>query len=113
MKILITGAAGFIGFHTSLRLVQLNHDVVGIDNLNDYYDVSLKNDRLNHLLEFPHFRFSQMDINDIEMQPGDVLTTYADISPLKELIGYEPKTTLKDGLQIFVDWFKNYKEKRR
>jgi UDP-glucuronate 4-epimerase len=67
MKILITGAAGFIGFHTSLRLIQLNHDVVGIDNLNDYYDVSLKSDRLNHLLEFPHFRFSEMDINNKEM----------------------------------------------
>ena len=326
MKVLITGAAGFIGFHTSLRLTQLNHDVVGVDNLNDYYDVSLKNDRLNQLLEFPNFRFFQMDINNkeameelftknkfdyvihlaaqagvrysinhpmpyiesnivgfvqllemlrkypvkrlfyassssvygnstevpfstnnrtdapvslyaatkkanevimhayqnlydiratglrfftvygpwgrpdmayysfaeaimnhqpikvfnqgklsrdftyidditdamlallnldqtqpdrlpnnsiynignnhpvtleefistlesllgieaikeyVEMQPGDVETTYADISPLKELIGYEPKTKLKKGLKIFVDWFKNYKENKR
>lgn len=41
MKVLITGAAGFIGFHTSPRLVQLKHDVVGVDDLMDYYDLSL------------------------------------------------------------------------
>ena len=49
MKILITGAAGFIGFHLSNRLLKLGHVVVGIDNINDYYDVSLKYDRLNEL----------------------------------------------------------------
>ncbi|WP_282071717.1 NAD-dependent epimerase [Polaribacter atrinae] len=49
MKILITGAAGFIGFHLSKRLVELGHVVVGIDNINDYYDVNLKYDRLNEL----------------------------------------------------------------
>jgi UDP-glucuronate 4-epimerase len=326
MEILVTGAAGFIGFHVSLRLLQLNCTLVGVDNLNDYYNVSLKTDRLNQLLLFPNFKFYKLNINNeelmedvfaesnfdyvihlaaqagvrysinhpmpyiesnivgfvqllemlrkypvkrlfyassssvygnstevpfstnnrtdspislyaatkkanevimhayqnlydirstglrfftvygpwgrpdmayysfaeaimnhqpikvfnqgklsrdftfidditdailallnldqtqperlsnnsiynignnhpvaleefiftlenllgvdaikeyVEMQPGDVLTTYADISPLKELIGYEPKTTLKDGLQIFVDWFKIYKEKKR
>ena len=45
-KILVTGAAGFIGFHLSQSLLKQNHQVIGIDNLNDYYDVSLKNDRL-------------------------------------------------------------------
>ncbi len=48
-KILVTGAAGFIGFHLSKRLVELNFDVVGLDNINDYYDVSLKYGRLNEL----------------------------------------------------------------
>ena len=49
MKILITGAAGFIGFHTCLKLVNQGHNVYGIDNINDYYDHKLKYDRLNQL----------------------------------------------------------------
>ena len=49
MKILVTGAAGFIGFHTCLKLVHLGHAVYGIDNINDYYDPKLKFDRLNEL----------------------------------------------------------------
>ena len=49
MKILVTGAAGFIGFHTCLKLIQQGHEVYGIDNINDYYDTKLKFDRLNEL----------------------------------------------------------------
>ena len=49
MKILVTGAAGFIGFHTCLKLVKLGHEVYGIDNINDYYDPKLKFDRLKEL----------------------------------------------------------------
>ena len=49
MKILVTGAAGFIGFHTCLKLVNLGHEVYGIDNINNYYDPKLKFDRLNEL----------------------------------------------------------------
>jgi UDP-glucuronate 4-epimerase len=64
MKILVTGAAGFIGFHTSLRLIRLNFDVVGLDNLNDYYDISLKKDRLDQLKMFSNFSFYTTDITD-------------------------------------------------
>ncbi|NDA43998.1 MAG: NAD-dependent epimerase/dehydratase family protein, partial [Gammaproteobacteria bacterium] len=46
MKILVTGAAGFIGFHVSKKLLEDGHEVVGLDNLNDYYDVNLKRARL-------------------------------------------------------------------
>ncbi len=46
MKILLTGAAGFIGYHTALNLLARGHEVVGLDNLNDYYDVTLKQARL-------------------------------------------------------------------
>ena len=49
MKILVTGAAGFIGFHVSKLLIKNNFDVVGLDNINDYYDIQLKYDRLKNL----------------------------------------------------------------
>ena len=52
MKYLVTGAAGFIGFHLTKRLCEQGHDIVGIDNLNDYYDVNLKLARLAELDEF-------------------------------------------------------------
>lgn len=64
MKILITGAAGFIGFHVAERLLAQGHDVVGIDNLNDYYDVNLKLARLAHIETQPNFRFLKLELAD-------------------------------------------------
>lgn len=64
MKILVTGAAGFIGMHTSLRLLARGDQVVGIDNLNDYYDVALKEARLERLLVHPNFGFHKLDVAD-------------------------------------------------
>ncbi|WP_058969512.1 NAD-dependent epimerase [Type-D symbiont of Plautia stali] len=64
MKFLVTGAAGFIGFHVSQRLLAAGHQVVGIDNLNDYYDVSLKQARLDQILQHPEFIFIKMDLAD-------------------------------------------------
>lgn len=61
---LVTGAAGFIGFHLAQRLLASGHTVVGIDNLNDYYDVTLKASRLALLEAEPQFRFVRMDITD-------------------------------------------------
>ena len=61
---LVTGAAGFIGFHLAQRLLASGHTVVGIDNLNDYYDVTLKASRLALLEAGPQFRFVRMDITD-------------------------------------------------
>ena len=66
MRILVTGAAGFIGFHTSMHLLERGDDVIGIDNLNDYYDVGLKKARLKILREYSNFRFSQLDIENNE-----------------------------------------------
>lgn len=63
-EILVTGSAGFIGFHTSLRLLREGHEVVGIDNLNDYYDVQLKEDRLAHLVQEPGFTMVRGDLAD-------------------------------------------------
>jgi len=64
MKFLVTGAAGFIGFHVSQRLLAAGHQVVGIDNLNDYYDVSLKQARLDQNTQHPDFIFVKMDLAD-------------------------------------------------
>ena len=62
MKIIVTGAAGFIGFHLSKRLSEEGYEVKGIDNLNSYYDVKLKNDRVNILNQFGNFSFTKLDI---------------------------------------------------
>lgn len=64
MKVLVTGAAGFIGMHTSQRLLARGDEVVGVDNLNDYYDVQLKRDRLQQLNALPGFRFMQLNLAD-------------------------------------------------
>ncbi len=64
MKVLVTGAAGFIGFHVSQALLARGDEVVGIDNLNDYYEVSLKEARLALLSPHQAFRFIRMDIGD-------------------------------------------------
>jgi len=64
MKILVTGAAGFIGNALSLRLVERGDEVVGLDNLNDYYDVTLKQARLKRLETHKRFRFVKLDIED-------------------------------------------------
>lgn len=64
MKVLITGVAGFIGMHVAQRLLAQGIEVVGIDNLNDYYDVQLKEDRLKQLMPLPGFRFVRLDMAD-------------------------------------------------
>jgi UDP-glucuronate 4-epimerase len=62
LKVLITGAAGFIGMHVAQRLLAQGVEVVGIDNLNDYYDVQLKEDRLKQLMPLQGFRFIRLDM---------------------------------------------------
>jgi UDP-glucuronate 4-epimerase len=67
--ILLTGAAGFIGYHTARRLLERGDRVVGVDNLNDYYDVSLKEARLECLRAHPNFSFERLDVADRVAMP--------------------------------------------
>ena len=64
MKVLLTGAAGFIGMHTALLLAERGDEVVGLDNMNSYYDVTLKDARLARLVGRPGFRFVRGDVAD-------------------------------------------------
>ena len=68
MHVLVTGAAGFIGFHTSLQLLARGDTVVGLDNLNDYYEVSLKEDRLALLKEKEGFNLKTRAKSKAHMQ---------------------------------------------
>lgn len=76
MTILVTGAAGFIGFHVCQALLARGETVLGVDNLNDYYDVSLKEGRLAQLTEQPGFTFLRLDISD-----KDAILALADSHP--------------------------------
>lgn len=66
MKIVVTGTAGFIGFHLARRLLADGHDVVGIDNFNDYYSVKLKEDRHRLLAACPNYRLERLDLSEGE-----------------------------------------------
>jgi UDP-glucuronate 4-epimerase len=67
MPILVTGAAGFIGMHIAQRLLERGEVVVGLDNLNDYYDPNLKSDRIKVLQKYQNFKFVKGDLIDREL----------------------------------------------
>ena len=69
MRILVTGAAGFIGAELSIQLLAAGHSVVGIDNLNNYYDVSLKRDRLKRVKSTEHADNFQFEVLEEKAQP--------------------------------------------
>jgi UDP-glucuronate 4-epimerase len=79
MRVLVTGAAGFIGYHTASRLIDRGHEVIGLDNLNSYYDVSLKEARLARLKERERFRFIKADLGDRTM----IEATFAEEKPTR------------------------------
>lgn len=81
MKILVTGVAGFIGMHSAKKLLDGGHEIIGIDNLNDYYDVTLKEDRLKTLAGYKNFNFLKLDIKDQK----DVLDLFKKESPERVL----------------------------
>tara|TARA_B100001142_G_scaffold248010_1_gene247801 strand:- start:3239 stop:4192 length:954 start_codon:yes stop_codon:yes gene_type:complete len=67
MNILITGAAGFIGYHLCKELLDEDNNILGVDNLNDYYDCKLKHKRLDQLKSYKNFKFEKIDISDRKM----------------------------------------------
>lgn len=75
MKILITGAAGFIGFHLSKKLLDHSYQIIGIDNLNDYYNPSLKQSRLEILGKYNNFNFHKVDLKD-KTEVDSIFETY-------------------------------------
>ena len=77
MKILVTGVAGFIGSSTSHALLERGEQVVGLDNINDYYDIQLKESRLSRLREFKEFSFVKADISDFAKLQGIDFATMA------------------------------------
>jgi UDP-glucuronate 4-epimerase len=74
-KILITGSAGFIGFHLAKLLLEKGYEIVGIDNLNDYYDVTLKENRLEILSKYDNFTFQKIDLKD-KLQIDEIFASY-------------------------------------
>lgn len=93
--VLVTGAAGFIGFHTAVRLLQAGRKVVGIDNLNDYYDVGLKKSRLAELDNFADFEFVKLDISDKDGMEN----LWADKGPFLEVIHLAAQAGVRYSLQ--------------
>ena len=81
MKILVTGIAGFIGMHSAKKLLDDGHEIIGIDNLNDYYDVTLKENRLKTLEGYKNFKFLKLDIKDQK----DVLSLFKKELPQRVL----------------------------
>ena len=84
MTFLVTGAAGFIGFHTCSRLLDRGETVIGVDDLNDYYDPTLKQARLDLLLARPGFRFYKADIADREAM-SQIAAAHQDVSRIIHL----------------------------
>ena len=84
MKVIVTGAAGFIGFHVCQRLLHRGDQVLGVDDLNDYYDPALKQARLDQLAEHKSFQFNRVDVSDIEAM-GQLFAAHHDTTHVVHL----------------------------
>jgi UDP-glucuronate 4-epimerase len=110
---LVTGCAGFIGMHTCLRILNEGNQVVGIDNLNDYYDVNLKKSRLFLLSKFSNFKYYQIDINESfklraifdEYNPQIIIHLAAQAGVRYSLIN--PLAYINSNINAFVNLLEN------
>lgn len=93
-KILVTGAAGFIGFHVSRRLLAQGATVVGLDNLNDYYSVRLKQDRLAQLPPEPSFQFRKLDLGQ-----GDAIAKLFDVERFDVVVNLAGQAGMRHSLE--------------
>ena len=109
MKTLITGVAGFIGMHSALRLLDGGGEVIGVDNLNEYYDVNLKRDRLSKLQKYQNFTLHNIDINDSKKvddlffatQPSRVINLAAEVGVRNSVIN--PHAYVETNIKGFMN----------
>jgi len=104
MNVLVTGAAGFIGFHVSKRLLEDGYRVVGFDNVNDYYDIKL----MDFVTEIEKNLGIPAQLNLMPMQPGDIPKSHADVENLIEEFDYAPQHSIQHGIKNFIDWYLDY-----
>ncbi len=109
MKVLITGAAGFIGHFLAIRLLARGDSVVGVDNLNDYYDVNLKRARLDRIKAYPNFTFIEADIADraamatlFDAHPFDVIVNIAAQAGVRYSVT-NPQAYIDSNIQGFLN----------
>lgn len=115
MKIFITGVAGFIGFHLAKKLCESKHKVIGIDNLDNYYDVLLKKHRLSSLNAFSNFSFNEGNLNDLHKYKGNYdlainLAAQAGVR-LPNSMHYKYDISNVRGFNSFLNFCKNNKIK--
>jgi len=94
-KILITGAAGFIGSHLAKRFLDEEWNVTGIDNINDYYDVNLKYGRLEFLKKYPSFKFYKMDLRD----EGDIMELFEQKGPFDYVVNLAAQAGVRYSIE--------------
>jgi UDP-glucuronate 4-epimerase len=115
---LITGAAGFIGFHISLELLKKNEKVIGVDNINNYYDKRIKYNRLKILKQFPKFKFFKIDLNNKKNFSKKINKYKNKIELIIHLAGqagvrysiFNPGTYIQNNIMSYVqllEFFKN------
>ena len=118
MKILVTGCAGFIGFHLSYYLLKKNHEIIGIDNLNTFYDVDLKKSRLKLIKNFNKFHFYKFDL--INKSKLDKIIKKYNIKYIIHLAAQagvryslkNPKTYFENNLEVFFNIIESSREKK-
>jgi UDP-glucuronate 4-epimerase len=84
VKVLVTGCAGFIGYHVAEALIRHGNSIIGLDNLNDYYDITLKSARLDRLRVYREFEFHRMDVSDKDAM-GQLVSDHADVAVIVHL----------------------------
>ena len=117
MSILITGAAGFIGYHLSKKILNKNTEVIGIDNINNYYDINLKKNRLKVLNNFKNFSFIKKDLNEKKLLDkiyskkkfNIILHLAAQAGVRYSLIN--PKNYLQNNIDVFLNILEFTKKK--